>query len=104
MYDKFNLFIDFHFEKLLDICFLLDIEKGNLLSRVAWDTKEPLISFIETPIMSFNQYFCYIGGLFGMWFGISLKKLYHIIQIWFQNHFKWRQIFSFLRNVLIIDV
>ncbi len=42
---------------------------------IQWDDSKPLIWNKETPVMTFNEYFCYIGGLFGMWFGISANQL-----------------------------
>ena len=42
---------------------------------IQWDDSKPLILNKETPVMTFNEYFCYIGGLFGMWFGISANQL-----------------------------
>jgi len=44
-----------------------------------WDQSKPFIVNKEIPVMTFNGYFCYIGGLFGMWFGISANRLYEII-------------------------
>ena len=48
-------------------------------SLIEWDTKQPFISYTETPIMTFNDYICYIGGLFGLLFGISFKAIYEYI-------------------------
>ncbi len=42
---------------------------------IQWDDSKPLILNKVTPVMTFNEYFCYIGGLFGMWFGISANQL-----------------------------
>jgi hypothetical protein len=41
-----------------------------------WDDTKPFIVYRETPVMTFTGYFCYIGGLFGMWFGISANQLF----------------------------
>jgi hypothetical protein len=41
-----------------------------------WDESKPIIINEETPVMTFTDYFCYIGGLFGMWFGISANQLF----------------------------
>jgi len=40
-----------------------------------WDNSKPLIMNKETPVLTLIDYFCYIGGLFGMWFGISANQL-----------------------------
>ncbi len=42
---------------------------------IQWDDSKPLILNKETSVMTFNEYFCYIGGLFGMWFGIGANQL-----------------------------
>jgi hypothetical protein len=31
-----------------------------------WDDNKPFIVYRETPVMTFTDYFCYIGGLLGM--------------------------------------
>ncbi len=36
--------------------------------------------------MTFTDYFCYIGGLFGMWFGISANQLFENL---IKNHPKY---------------
>jgi hypothetical protein len=41
-----------------------------------WDDSKPFIIYRETSVMTFTDYFCYIGGLFGMWFGISANQLF----------------------------
>jgi len=61
----------------------------SLQFTINWDQSKPFIINKETPVMTFNGYFCYIGGLFGMWFGISANQLYEII-------FKIRPIFSII--------
>jgi hypothetical protein len=40
-----------------------------------WDNSKPLIMNKETPVITLIDYFCCIGGLFGMWFGISANQL-----------------------------
>jgi hypothetical protein len=44
--------------------------------RFHWDESKPIIINEETPVMTFSHFFCYIGGLFGMWFGISADQLF----------------------------
>jgi hypothetical protein len=41
-----------------------------------WDKTKPLIINKETPVMTLTNYFCYIGGLFGIRFGINANKLF----------------------------
>jgi hypothetical protein len=51
-----------------------------------WDVSKPIITNKETPVMTFTDYFCYIGGLFGMWFGISANQLFENL---IKNHRKY---------------
>jgi hypothetical protein len=44
-----------------------------------WDSNEAFISYEETPDMLLLDYFTYIGGLFGLWFGICLESLLDLI-------------------------
>ncbi len=39
--------------------------------QLFWDKNYPLISYIETPVMTFTEYLCYCGGIFGLWFGTN---------------------------------
>jgi hypothetical protein len=82
---------------------------------LVWDKNYPLISYIETLVMTFTDYLCYCGGLFGMWYGsnanlvvtyalnlrnwISLKdKLMNTFQIVLSMI--WRIIINFLQFLL----
>jgi hypothetical protein len=44
-----------------------------------WDSREAFISYEETADMLLIDYFTYIGGLFGLWFGICLESLLDLI-------------------------
>jgi hypothetical protein len=44
-----------------------------------WDSSEAFISYEETANMLLIDYFTYIGGLFGLWFGICLERLLDLI-------------------------
>jgi hypothetical protein len=44
-----------------------------------WDSREAFISYEETADMHLIDYFTYIGGLFGLWFGICLESLFDLI-------------------------
>ncbi len=46
----------------------------NLIFK--WDDSKPFIVYRETPVMTFADYFCYTGGMFGIWFGISANQLF----------------------------
>jgi hypothetical protein len=49
--------------------------------QLEWDDKRPIISYIETPVITYVEYICYIGGLLGIWFGFSISSLNEMIYI-----------------------
>ena len=58
---------------------VLDIEEFvPLYRRVIWDT-QPMLTYIEEPVMTFTQFVVNCGGLMGLWFGKSAKDLI----VWF---------------------
>jgi hypothetical protein len=48
---------------------------------MSWDVSKPFIIYRETPVITFTDYFCYIGGLFGMWVGISANQLFNYLVV-----------------------
>jgi hypothetical protein len=50
-----------------------------------WDSTEAFISYEETADMQLIDYFTYIGGLFGLWFGICLESLLDLIVKYTRN-------------------
>jgi hypothetical protein len=44
-----------------------------------WDSREAFISYEESADILLIDYFTYIGGLFGLWFGICLERLLNLI-------------------------
>jgi hypothetical protein len=55
-------------------------ENNDLYSQYYfWDSREAFISYEETADMLLIDYFTYIGGLFGLWFGICLESLLDLI-------------------------
>jgi hypothetical protein len=61
----------------IDVDILLNKEYSTDLTEVQlfWDKNYPLVSYIETPVMTFTDYICYCGGLFGLWFGINANQV-----------------------------
>jgi hypothetical protein len=43
--------------------------------KLKWDDSIPLIVYKETPVMTFTDYFCHIGGLFGISANHLFEKL-----------------------------
>jgi hypothetical protein len=55
-------------------------ENNNISTQYYfWDSREAFISYEETADMLLIDYLTYIGGLFGIWFGISLESLLDLI-------------------------
>jgi hypothetical protein len=44
-------------------------------TELVWDKNYPLIAYIETRVMTFTDYLCYCGGLFGLWFGSNANSV-----------------------------
>jgi hypothetical protein len=61
---------------------------ANLKLTLNWDCSKPFITNIETPVMTFEDYIYYIGGLFGMWFGINANQLFIKLIENFSNYFR----------------
>lgn len=43
---------------------------------LSWDESKPFVTNREIPVMTFTDLFYYIGGLFGMWFGINANQIF----------------------------
>ncbi len=52
-----------------------ELKSDSSIYSFSWDDSKPYIKYNEIPILTFRAYFCYVGGLFGMWFGISANQL-----------------------------
>jgi hypothetical protein len=79
--------------------------------ELIWDDSKPLIMYEETPVITFTDYFCYMGGLFGMWFGIwfgisanqLIEKIKENYAIYYQNLINYFRIsILILLEILII--
>jgi len=58
-----------------------------LTTRLSWDMRSPMIYYIETPAMTFFEYLCYCGGLFGLWFASDGKLFISFIPDQLRNKF-----------------
>jgi hypothetical protein len=54
----------------------ISTQDGMLRFSFIWDDSKPFLSYREKPVMTFTDYFCCIGGLLGMWFGISTHQIF----------------------------
>jgi len=69
---------------------------------INWDDSKPFIIYKDTPVMSFTRYFCYIGGLFGMWFGTRANQLYDfLIEKRFMFYFYFIKIVQIIFDIII---
>jgi hypothetical protein len=66
---------------------------------LSWDDSKLFINYKEIPVMTFTDYFCYIGGLFGMWFGISANQIFEYLNK-FKNSFTLLKFLYILLNAL----
>jgi len=67
-----------------------------------WDDRKPFMIYKEKPVMTFTSYFCYIGGLFGMWFGISTNQLFdQLIEKRFMFYFYIIEIVQIVSDLII---
>jgi hypothetical protein len=64
----FTSYVKFHENKNLNVL------------NYFWDSTEAFISYEETADMLLIDYFTYIGGLFGLWFGICLEILLDLMR------------------------
>jgi hypothetical protein len=67
---------DFYFKEIVYFYPENDFERNFYFF---WDSKEVFVSCEETPDILLIDYFTYIGGLFGLWFGICLENLIDLI-------------------------
>jgi hypothetical protein len=70
-----------HILEFVDFGSRIEVTKYSPEVNAFWDKNHPLISYIETAVMSFTEYLCYCGGLLGLWFGTNA---YQVIS--FVNH------------------
>ena len=72
--------------------YLLETSNRSEVS-IVWDSRQPMLSYIEESVLSFTDYLVNCGGLLGLWFGtnandlfIKLIELKIISKLWL--HFK----------------
>jgi hypothetical protein len=53
--------------------------RRNINTRSLWDTTSPTLYYIETTVLSFIEYLCYCGGLFGLWISNDGKLFLNFI-------------------------
>jgi hypothetical protein len=77
-----------------------ELKSNSSIYSLSWDDSKPYINYNEMPVLTFSAYFCYIGGLFGMWFGISanrlLKKIEDNYLIYFRTIVHYSLVFYYI--------
>ena len=43
---------------------------------IVWDSRQPMLSYIEESVLSFTDYLVNCGGLLGIWFGINANDFF----------------------------
>ena len=43
---------------------------------IVWDSRQPMLSYIEESVLSFTDYLVICGGLLGLWFGTNANDLF----------------------------
>lgn len=64
----------------------------------------PHIKYVHIPVMEFNKFIYNMGGIFGLWFGLSAVCFSHVFsykQILVELNSKIDQILTFIRNLFI---
>jgi hypothetical protein len=52
-----------------------DVDESIEETALVWDNNYPLISYMETRVMTFTDYLCFCGGLFGLRFGSNANSV-----------------------------
>jgi hypothetical protein len=68
--------------------------------RLFWDKNYPLVSYIETRVMTFTDYLCYCGGLFGIWFGSNANQVLTYVVNYSNWIFLKQILYNLCRNLL----
>jgi hypothetical protein len=82
------------------------LESNSSIYSFSWDDSNPYIKYNEIPVLTFRAYLCYIGGLFGMWFGFSANKLLKKIEdnylIYFRTIVHYSLVFYYILLELLL--
>jgi len=67
---------------------------NTIRTKLLWNTRAPMLYYVETPVMSFIELLCYCGGLFGLLFAADGKLFTHIIPDWLRDKFHNLRLFN----------
>ena len=56
-----------------ELWYALNESERYYRKRIVWDSTQPMFAYNEESVMSFTDYLCNCGGLFGLWFGTNAK-------------------------------
>ena len=65
---------------------------------IVWDSNQPMIAYIDEPVMTFTQYLVNCGGLMGLWFGQSLKDMFSLL---IDKTF-WRSVYHKIQLIYVL--
>ena len=72
---------------------------------IVWDSRQPMLSYIEESVLSFTDYLVNCGGLLGLWFGtnandlfIRLIKTKILFKLWSRFKTSSRQLYRYIKN------
>jgi len=75
--------------------------KFNFTLTFEWDSNSPMYVYEEQPLLSFQDYLCYCGGLFGLWFGTNAKDFIISIikrRVWIKILFNIKEFNKYIMN------
>ena len=72
-------------------------------TSVMFDQYSPLITYIETETLSFINLFVYMGGLYGIWFGVSILSFRDLFKksTYFQITSLFKQIIAIIITIIV---
>ena len=82
------------------------LEKPNRREvSIVWDSRQPMLSYIEESVLSFTDYLINCGGLLGLWFGTNANDLFVkvikskiLFKLWSQFKILSRQLVHYVVN------
>ena len=69
---------------------------------IIWDTTQPMLSYIDEPVMSFTDYLIQCGGLLGLWFGTNAKDF--VLSVYEKNLWQLFKVKFFNYSLILISL
>ena len=74
---------------------------------IVWDSSQPMIAYIDEPVMTFSTFLVNCGGLMGLWFGQSLKDVFSLLidkTFWRSVYHKIQMIYNLTLEFIVIII